>query len=429
MPAYSYPGVYAEESNLPLLSIPSGATAVPVFMGKFAAVAGTTLPVGQCIEVASWFDFTQQFATPAAGTLAVTAVESSDPPAWTLGAFTSTPDLNWLSVRLYFDNGGGRCYILPLGEPADYSAVPSIIQRSAEITLLCSTLGVTASEALYDALSSLQTEMGGLFLIADSPDGVKRPATVAQRTAVYYPGVCTAYSDRPSDAELTVTMDAADGVTLASLKASNETLYGQISQYLDGYASDNRIHLPASPAITGVFCRTDASRGPWQAPAGRSLNNVVSVDRPVTALVLDKLLENRINAVKFFSGVGVCLWGARTMVPPSTPLWLHIQVTRLFDAAARDIKSALHVAVFRPNNSATWAAVRSAIESYLYNIWREGGLKGATAEEAYYVQIGHRTTMTDEDVAEGRLVVNVGMAALRPAEFIEVVFSQVLTAS
>lgn len=433
MPNYAYPGVYAEESNLPLLSVPTGATAVPVFMGSFKDPEGDDIPLGKCFEVASWFDFTQQFATPSTGTLAVSKVVGP-PVSWTLQVPVLTADINWQCVKLYFDNGGGRCYIMPLGAApvaATFDQARAIIKRYADITLLCSTLGAAASTALYDALSPLQTEMGGHFLIADSQDGLVRPNTVAQRTAVYYPSLTTAYVNRPTDAGLMVS-GAETGVTsLAELKkiSTYEALYGQISQLLDAFGEANPVVLPASPAIAGVYCRTDASRGPWQAPAGALLNGVTGVDRSVTPAVLNKLMENRINAVKAFAGEGVRVWGARTMVPPATPLWLHIQVMRLFDSAARDIKSAMQAAVFMPNNATTWAVVRNAIENYLYKLWRDGGLKGAKADEAYYVQIGHGLTMTDEDVADGRLIVNVGIAALRPVEFIEVVFSQVLTAA
>ncbi|WPO98646.1 phage tail sheath subtilisin-like domain-containing protein [Pseudomonas sp. HR96] len=426
---YTVPGVYVEESNLPLLSVPSGATAVPVFIGNFKGKDGVAIALGKCIEVASWFDFTEQFSTPTEATLAVTSVVGQ-PGAWTLAAVTGALDINWRCIQLYFDNGGGRCYILPFKVEADLLGAPEIIERYSDITLMCATVSTATSKAVYESLSRLQQEMGGLFLIADSKNGDEKPATVAQRTAVYYPGLITQYSPRPADDELKVTIDgAASPVTLDSLKTSNEALYGQIFQHLEAYAAANPVHLPASPAIAGVYCRTDANRGPWQAPAGASLNNVSGVERPVTTGVLDKLLENRINAIKAFAGEGVRVWGARTMVAPSTPLWLHIQVMRLFDAAARDIRSAMRVAVFMPNNGATWATVRTAIDAYLYNIWRQGGLKGSTAQEAYYVQVGHGLTMTDEDVLEGILNVNVGMAALRPAEFIEVVFSQVLSAA
>lgn len=181
------PGVRAVESNLPLLSIPSGSTAVPVFIGVFRDKNGELLGNEQCLEVASMADFRRRFGT--SQTTRVTFVNNT----WEV---QSTAYLGSLSLQLYFDNGGGRCFILPLHDQIDadeLAALPDKIRQCADITLYVVTeyLRDQPQHPAYNALGPLLQEVGDGFLIADSYDGVTRPATVEQRTAVYFPAVET----------------------------------------------------------------------------------------------------------------------------------------------------------------------------------------------------------------------------------------------
>ena len=116
------------------------------------------------------------------------------------------------------------------------------------------------------------------------------------------------------------------------------------------------------------------------------------------------------------------VWGARTQQNDDN--WRYIPVRRLFDTAERDIKKAMRPVVFEPNSAPTWSRVWSAIDTYLYGIWQRGGLAGNSAEEAYFVRIGKGVTMTEEDINQGKMIVQVGMAAVRPAEFIILQFTQ-----
>lgn len=424
---YNIPGVYLEESNIPLLSVSQGSSAVPVFIGHFRALDGAPALDDACIPIASFFEFQQYFGESA--TLIVT--DGAMP------TFELDVALGSRAVRHYFDNGGSACYILPINDPSNSEELAALldkIRRVPQINLFCTTEITTGLDPIYDALSPLLTEMGAGFLIADSPDGVIRPATTAQRTAVYYPALETLYSPRPEDRFIEVrglespTVPWFARLTLDQVKRYDLPAYKRLSKAIDAkLAADYpAVYLKASAAIAGQYCRTDSQQGVWKAPAGTTLNNVRALHPSLGARVERQLLTNRINALKAIPGEGVKIWGARTTVDPATPLWLHIPVSRLFDAAARDIQRAMRLAVFKPNNAMTWATVRASIENYLHKLWRDGGLKGATPEQAFYVQIGQGLSMTDEQIADGQLIVNVGMAALRPVEFIEVVFSQLL---
>lgn len=129
----------------------------------------------------------------------------------------------------------------------------------------------------------------------------------------------------------------------------------------------------------------------------------------------DQNTHRNLNFIRAFSGRGTLIWGARTL--SDTDRWRYIPVRRLFSTVERDIQDALRIAVFDPNTQSTWQMVRSAVDHYLYNLWKHGGLQGQKPDEAYSVQVGEGVTMTADDVAAGRLILKVGLAAVRPAEF------------
>ena len=121
------------------------------------------------------------------------------------------------------------------------------------------------------------------------------------------------------------------------------------------------------------------------------------------------------------------VWGARTLkgtAQNSDKNWIYVPVRRLFNSVERDVKAALGKAMFEPNHSATWETVRAAIDNYLYALRQEGALQGKKPEEAYFVQVGLGVTMTAQDLEEGNLIVEIGLAAVRPVEFVVLRFTQ-----
>jgi phage tail sheath protein FI len=132
-----------------------------------------------------------------------------------------------------------------------------------------------------------------------------------------------------------------------------------------------------------------------------------------------------INAIRSFPGKGVLVWGARTLDGNGND-WRYISVRRLFITIEEAVKRATEFAVFEPNDMSTWLKVKGMIDSYLYRLWERGALRGSRAEEAYVVSVGLGKTMTQQDILEGRLKVEIGLAAVRPAEFIILSFSHKL---
>ena len=214
--------------------------------------------------------------------------------------------------------------------------------------------------------------------------------------------------------------------TLAAIKSSNTALYNQVKTAL----AQQRVTLPSSPAIAGVYASVDRDRGVWKAPANVSLSAVIG---PVTKinhedqenLNVDPTAGKSINAIRAFTGKGTLVWGARTLAGNDNE-WRYISVRRLFNMIEESTQKATAFAVFEPNDATTWLKVKAMIESYLYGLWQQGALAGSTPDDAYFVNVGLGKTMTAQDVLEGRMIVEIGAAAVRPAEFIILRFTHKL---
>jgi len=211
---------------------------------------------------------------------------------------------------------------------------------------------------------------------------------------------------------------AAPAKTLADLRLIDTARYNQVKDAL----TRQRVTLPPSAAIAGIYARVDRDRGVWKAPANVSVAAVVSADKKMTdadqeGLNVDPTAGKSINAIRDFTGKGTLVWGARTLAGNDNE-WRYVPVRRLFITIEENTRKASAFAVFEPNDATTWLKVRGMIESYLFSLWERGALAGATPEAAYYVHVGLGKTMTAQDVLEGRLIVEIGVAAVRPAEFI-----------
>lgn len=223
-----------------------------------------------------------------------------------------------------------------------------------------------------------------------------------------------------------LTPETVTAVTLADIKNTKTALYARIVSEL----TRQRIILPPSAGLAGVYATTDRQRGVWKAPANVSLNAVISPTVKITSadqeqLNVDANAGKSVNAIRSFTGRGTLVWGARTLAGNDNE-WRFVSVRRLFNMIEESTKNASYFAVFEPNDAATWLKVKAMIESFLYGIWQQGGLAGSTEDQAYFVNIGLGKTMTQQDILEGRMIVEIGIAAVRPAEFIILRFSHKL---
>lgn len=184
--------------------------------------------------------------------------------------------------------------------------------------------------------------------------------------------------------------------------------------------------LPPSAAIAGVYSTVDRTRGVWKAPANISLNSVIGPAVKIDSRDQESLnvhtTGKSVNAIRAFAGKGTLVWGSRTLAGNDNE-WRYVPVRRFFIMVEESTKKATEPFVFEPNDANTWVKVRAMIENFLILQWRAGALQGAKPEDAFFVRVGLGETMTELDILEGRMIVEIGMAVVRPAEFIILRFS------
>jgi hypothetical protein len=177
------------------------------------------------------------------------------------------------------------------------------------------------------------------------------------------------------------------------------------------------LRIPASGHTAGIFARTDVRRGVHKAPANEAVQGIRDLEFRLTKGEQDILNPNHINVVRDFRELnrGVRVWGARTL--SSDPEWRYVNVRRLFLFIEKSIERGSQFAVFEPNSEALWATIKRSITDFLVGVWRDGALEGTKQAEAFFVKVD-RTTMTQADIDNGRLIIIIGIAPVKPAEFV-----------
>lgn len=173
--------------------------------------------------------------------------------------------------------------------------------------------------------------------------------------------------------------------------------------------------LPPSGSVCGIYARTDIQRGVFKAPANEIVQGCTGLSVSYNAAEQGKLNPNGVNLIRAIPGQGIRVWGARTC--SSDGNWKYVNVRRLFIFLEESIRANTGWVVFEPNDEGLWSRVRGTISLFLETQRRSGALAGSTPEEAYYVEVG-RTTMTQDDILNGRLICEIGVAPVRPAEFV-----------
>lgn len=185
--------------------------------------------------------------------------------------------------------------------------------------------------------------------------------------------------------------------------------------------------VPPSGAIAGIYAMTDATRGVWKSPANISISGIVGLTDDINDADQENMniheTGKSINALRKFTGKGFMVWGGRTLAGNSND-WRYVNVRRLANMIEESVKKACMQYVFEPNVSQTWVSVKGMIDNYLTTLWNDGALAGSKPEHAFFVAVGLNETMSALDVLEGRMVVKVGYAPSRPAEFIILEFKQ-----
>jgi len=483
MPTYKTPDVYVEEIPVFPPSVAEVGTAIPAFVGYTAKAwknAENDLRL-KPTKIYSFTEFENFFGGPVADEIHVTiktaAPEDNVPAGFTvteykLGAAAASEvppppsRLLYWAVKLYFDNGGGQCYIVSVGDLDDALEVGddtkgllgglAKVRLEDEPTLLLVPDAVNLDFAGYQSVAQAMLKQCGdlkdRFAILDVYAGsksiddeidvggnVKKKLIEANRGAwdknlkygaAYYPYLKTAINDfvAADTKNVLVKVDANQEADLSTFDPKTKTF-----NFVKAVLNDHFITMPPSGAVAGVYASIDGSRGVWKAPANVALSTVlaplVKIDNTKQeGLNVDPDTGKSINAIRAFAGKGTLVWGARTLLGNDNE-WRYVSVRRFFNMVEESSKKSTYWAVFEPNDANLWVKVRGMIENYLIDKWREGALAGATPKDAFFVKCGLGTTMSAQDILEGRMNVEIGMAVVRPAEFIVLKFSHKLQTS
>lgn len=291
----------------------------------------------------------------------------------------------------------------------------------------------TALTAIEQPLPSLIKALKGhITTIQEAGDGttVKNESTLALATvAEINPALQSVIDligpvliDAIAAAQDVDTNGALDGMMLSAIERIDNAAYNAIKTAIRTLP----VSMPPSSAIAGIYARVDSDRGVWKAPANVGVNYVV---QPVIKITHEEQNElnvhptgKSINAIRSFTGRGILVWGARTLAGNDNE-WKYVPVCRFFNMVEESVKKATKRFVFEPNDANTWVSVRTMIENFLILQWKAGALAGAKPSQAFYVRIGLGETMTPEDILNRNMIVEIGMAVVRPAEFIVLKFS------
>ncbi len=217
---------------------------------------------------------------------------------------------------------------------------------------------------------------------------------------------------------LDIPIDKKKTNDVAEFRDMYDTTYAAIYhpwlEVFDPLAKRNAF-FPPSGAMAGIYARTDNERGVHKAPANEIVRGCTGLSCNYNEGEQDILNPKGVNLIRAFTGRGIRVWGARTM--SSNGLWKYLNVRRLFIYVEESIKANTNWVVFEPNSEVLWGRVSRTIEMFLATCWRDGALAGTSPSEAYFVECG-RTTMTQDDIDNGRLICNIGIAPVKPAEFV-----------
>lgn len=474
---YKTPGVYIEEIPKFPPSIAPVETAIPAFIGyteKAEEVLAEDLLL-KPTRIASLVEYESFFGGPQPEeNIAVAVDETQDADGNTLSikavATVAEADRSkhgmYYALQLFFANGGGPCYIVSAGlyKAFGTALVESELEDGLDIlvnvdepTLIvfpeAQQLSIADFKALHDAALLQCNNLKDRFVVMDvhgdtislsDPDANLLTAVANFRNngigannlkygAAYAPNIDTvldlAIDEAQIDVVHTLNTVAAAAVKLDTLQAASNRIY-ELSK---AAIRDMPSKFPPSSAVAGIYAAVDNSRGVWKAPANVSVNAVIQPTIRFSnvehdQLNVDPVAGKSVNAIRFFTGKGPLVFGARTLAGNDSE-WRYVNVRRFFNFVEESVKKATEQFVFEPNDANTWVRVQAMIENFLTTLWRQGALQGIKPEHAFYVAVGLGKTMTALDILEGRMIVEVGMAAVRPAEFIILRFSHKMAES
>src|ERR671916_647517 len=453
MPTYLTPGVYVEEVPSASKPIEGVSTSIAAFVGL--APGG---PVNTPMRISNWTQFAKIFGDP----------NEPDNGPFMEGAYLAH------SVYGFFQNGGGLCWVVRVGADGDaaraQAALPAASDKSieafhveaigdsngsvkveiseepsagegAEPTYKLVVDSGTAGKEEYEGLTLKKGRQNLATKVNQSSKFVKITEAAGLPDARPAVGSYTLSAPSSSTDDLSATDFEGAGDRMAILDAPPNLLPQEILEWrmnTAGYdskfatlyypwievmdpLSNQPMLVPPSGHVAGVWCRTDGARGVHKAPANEVVMGVNGLGFQVTQGEQGGLNKVGINCIRSFPGRGIRIWGARTL--SSDPEWRYINVRRLFNYVAESIMEGTQWSVFEPNDEKLWIQLRIAVSNFLTRTWNEGALFGSTPSEAYFVKCDAETN-PPEVIEAGQVICEIGIAPVKPAEFVVFRLSQ-----
>jgi uncharacterized protein len=386
--SYLSPGVYVEEVDRGSKPIEAVGTNTVGFLGE-----SSKGPMNETVLITNWSQFVKTF-----------------------GDFKDCSEHLAHAVYGFFNNGGSRCFVVNVGAPEGAVVAPK-----------------AAASDKKDEKAAAPVQVGGggrdgLFIGRDggpgARTGLKCMDEVDEIAIIAAPGqVSPAVQDAllshcETRKDRFAILDSPETITggVDKLPKPRDSKYGAYYfPWIQVYDPDKgNIFVPPSGHIAGVYSRTDSERGVHKAPANEIVRGALGMKYNVSKGEQDLLNPKGINAIRYMNGA-IRIWGARTL--STDPSWRYINVRRLFIMVESSIERATQWVVFEPNDHRLWKRVQRTIASFLTLLWRNGALMGTAPEQAFYVKCDEETN-PPEVIDAGQLVVEIGLAPSKPAEFV-----------
>ncbi|TQS43380.1 phage tail sheath family protein [Cryptosporangium phraense] len=376
MPSYFSPGIYVEEVAGGARPIGAVGTSTAGFVG---VAPDPEARVDEAVAIGSWTEFLRIFAS------------IDDAPSTVLAR----------AVFGFLDNGGSRCYVVNTGESAELAGTGNrrtglqLLEAVDEIAIVAAP--GQSDPASYEALLTHCEQLRDRVAILDPPESA---SDVSALTQVALIGEEEALRPRQSDY----------GALYFPWLQVRDPLTGEV------------VATPPSGHLAGIWARNDATRGVHKAPANEPVRGAIGLTQLVTRAEQDVLNPAGVNCIRAFGAEGIRVWGARTLAAEASE-WRYVNVRRLFNMLEESIAEGTRWMVFEPNDSSLWRSIRRDIVAFLTRVWRDGALLGRTPAEAFFVQCDEETNPPDVR-DQGQVVAVIGVAVVKPAEFVVFRLSQ-----
>ena len=377
--SYLIPGVYVEEVSGGPRPIEGVGTSTAGFVGR---APDPNARVNAIVPVDNWQQFVNAYAPPGSASTHLAQ-----------------------AVFGFFSNGGRRCYCVNIGNSTSLRGDGrqqegiTLFEEVDDITIVAAP-GFTSPMDYSNILEHVEL-CKDRFAILDTPLKISDFAMLKKVATVEV-------SDSGEESE-------GKGLLPQPSPRGFGALYFPWINIQDPLAPKNIIAAPPSGHLAGVYARVDALRGVHKAPANENIRGAVGVSHRITPQQQGELNPLGVNCIRLFARQGILIWGARTLA--SDPEWRYVNVRRLFTWIEKSIELGTNWVVFEPNTESLWKRLSADVENFLKMVWRQGALMGSSPQEAFFVQCD-RETNPPEAVDAGQLCIRIGIAPVKPAEFV-----------